>query len=228
MTQVTVTAGPPAQLTLAPATQTQTVDTQACLTATVTDAFGNPTPKIVVQFSVTGVNMASGSGTTNSNGQTTFCYVGRLFGADTVEATASATATGVATVTWVLPVTTPLCAVDITNGGWIIANDGDKASFGGNASSDQAGNPSGQEQYTDSPANLDVHSINVLAIVCSNNMEKAEIFGQATIDGSGQHAYRIDVSDPDSAGGSDTYGILLDTGYDSGVHPLGGGNIEFH
>jgi hypothetical protein len=164
---------------------------------------------VVVQFTVTGVNMASGSSTTNASGQATFCYVGRLFGADTVKATASATATGVATVTWTLPVTTPLCSVDITNGGWIIANNGDKASFGGNASSDAAGNPTGQEQYTDSPANVDFHSSSVLAIVCDSTMERAEIFGQGTVNGSGTYNYRIDLTDPDSTNTSDTYGILM-------------------
>jgi YVTN family beta-propeller protein len=228
-TAVTIKPGPPANVTVAPATQTQAVDTTSCVTGTVTDAFGNPISGVMVNFSVTGVNMASGSSTTNANGQATFCYVGRLFGTDTVRASVNSSAPfGTATVIWTLPVTTPLCAVDITNGGWVIANDGDKASFGGNASSDQAGSPRGQEQYTDSPANLDVHSINVQAIVCGSNMEKAEILGQATINGSGQHAYRIDVSDPDSTGGSDTYGILLDTGYDSGIHPLGGGHVEIH
>jgi hypothetical protein len=133
-----------------------------------------------------------------------------------------------ANATYILPVSNPLCTIDITNGGWIIANDGDKASFGGNAKTDQAGAPSGQEQYTDSPANLDVHSINVLAVTCSSNLELADIYGQATINGSGNFFYRIEVTDPDGTGTSDTYWIILDNGYDSGSHPLGGGNVEIH
>jgi FG-GAP repeat/Bacterial Ig-like domain (group 1)/Bacterial Ig-like domain (group 3) len=228
-TGVAITPGPPATVTVAPPTQTQTVDNHACVVATVKDAFENLISGITVSFSVTGVNMTSSSGTTDANGQTQFCYVGRLFGTDTVRAYVdSGSPVGTATVIWALPVTTPPCPIKITNGGWIIANNGDKASFSGNAGNDKAGNPSGREQYTDSRSNLDVHSINVLAITCSSNLERVEIFGQATVNGSGQHNYRIDVSDPDSTDGSDTYGILLDTGHDSGIHPLGGGHIEIH
>jgi hypothetical protein len=136
---------------------------------------------------------------------------------------------GAATKTWVLPVgVSPSCAIDITGGGWLIANNGDKVSFGGNVHTDQVGAPSGQEQYTDSPASLNVHSINILAITCSTNQEKADIYGTATINGSGSHLFRIEVTDPDSTSGSDTYWIVLDTGYDSGSHALGGGHIEMH
>lgn len=42
---------------------------------------------------------------------------------------------GAATKIWALPVTTPLCEVTVTNGGWIIAANGDQAHFGGNAKS---------------------------------------------------------------------------------------------
>jgi hypothetical protein len=72
------------------------------------------------------------------------------------------------------------------------------------------------------------HSTSVLALKCSSSMEQAEIFGQGTVNGSGTFNYRIDVSDPDSTGASDTYGILLSYPYDSGIHPLGGGNVEIH
>ena len=67
-----------------------------------------------------------------------------------------------------------------------------------------------------------------LAITCSANLETADIYGQATINGSGSHVFRIEVTDPDSSSGSDTYWIVLDTGYDSGSHPLGGGHVEIH
>ena len=38
---------------------------------------------------------------------------------------------GAATKAWVLPVTTPLCTINIDNGGRITADNGDKATFGG-------------------------------------------------------------------------------------------------
>src|SRR6266542_450095 len=68
--------GPPASLTLAPKTDTNPVDAQHCVTATVKDSFGNPTPGITVRFSVSGSVSTSGSGTTNAVGQATFCYTG--------------------------------------------------------------------------------------------------------------------------------------------------------
>jgi streptogramin lyase len=132
--------------------------------------------------------------------------------------------------TGAIPPPTPGCAVDITNGGWIIASNGDKSTFGGNAMVDSAGNVSGQEQYQDlGPASpMNVHSINVLSIVCASNFQSASIFGTATINGSGSFDYRIDVKDLDSLGLPDHYRMTLSTGYDSGDQPLGGGNITIH
>ena len=47
------------------------------------------------------------------------------------------------------------------------------------------------------------------------------------IDGVGMHQFRIDVQDLGEPGvGNDTYRILLDTGYDSGVQELQGGNVQ--
>jgi hypothetical protein len=134
---------------------------------------------------------------------------------------------GAATKTWVLPVGTATCAIDITQGGWMIANNGDKVTFGGAVHTDQATAPSGQEQYTDSPANLNVHSINILAVTCTNNQQKADIFGTATENGAGSHFFRIEVTDPDNPVGSDTYELTLDN-YESGSHTLGGGHVEMH
>jgi len=47
---------------------------------------------------------------------------------------------------WVLPATTPGCEIKITNGGWIIADNPDRANFGGNAKADEDGNVSGEEE----------------------------------------------------------------------------------
>jgi virginiamycin B lyase len=237
--RIVPSAGPPANLTLAPKTQTATVKTQACLTATVTDQSGTPVPTVNVVFSVTTAaatqaSPSSGTVATNSSGQATFCYSAQLPGLDAVHAFADTNNNGVqdsgepfddATVTWILPVSTPGCEIVIA-GGWMIANNQDKVSFGGNAKISSSGSLSGQEQYTDSPANLNVHSINIQAIVCKNNFEFADIYGTATINGSGSFNFRIEVTDPDSTGGPDTYWILLSSGYNSGSHPLEGGTVE--
>jgi Big-like domain-containing protein len=233
--------GQPATLTLAPKTATNPVDSQHCVTATVKDTFGNPLANVTVRFSVSGSVNTSGSRTTNGSGQATFCYQGPpLPGSDLITAFADSNNSGgqdvgepfdTATKTWVLPSGTALCVVKITNGGWIIANNGDRASFGGNAQESEELVASGNEEYQDhGPAQpLNVHSISVQALTCANNRTRGTVFGQATINGSGVHNFRIDVQDLGEPGkGKDTYRIRLDTGYDSGEHTLRGGNVQIH
>jgi hypothetical protein len=128
------------------------------------DAFSNPVPGVTVVFSVgpsvptTFPTPSGGSVVTNGSGQATFCYKVKLPGTDTIHAFADTNRNGTqdvgepfseATKTWTPPVSTPLCAVDITNGGWIVAMNGDRANFGGNAHADAALTPTGQEQYQD-------------------------------------------------------------------------------
>jgi hypothetical protein len=209
------------------------------VTATVSDASGNPVEGVIVRFTVTGSVTASGECTTDANGQCSFTYDGPpLPGDDVITAYADTDndntqdvgePTGAATKAWVLPVTTPLCEITITNGGRITAANGDKATFGGNARSDADSSTQGEEQYQDhGPAQpLNVHSINVLAIVCDGLGEEASIYGQATIDGAGSFFYRIKVKDLAESGiGQDTYWILLQTGYTSGEQTLEGGNVQ--
>jgi Beta-propeller repeat len=125
------------------------------------------------------------------------------------------------------PTSTPRCKV--TNGGRITADNGDRATFGGNAHSDASGSVQGQEQYRDhGPAQpQSVSSIRILALTCNQERTQATILGEARIDGSGSHAFEIDVQDLGEPGkGLDTCRIVLDTGYDSGVHALQGGNVQ--
>ena len=232
--------GPPATLTLSPLTATNDVDTQHTVTATVKDVTMNPVPNIIVRFSVTGSVNTTGSCTTNTSGQCSFTYTGpALPGADAITAFADTNnnnmqdvgePTAAATKVWTVPLSTPLCEVDVTYGGWIHANNGDKANFGGNAKADSQGNPQGQEEYQDKgPVQpMNVHSINVLAVICPTPTE-ASIFGDATIDGAGSFSYRIDVEDHGEPGkGVDKYQIRLSNGYDSGDQFLEGGNVQIH
>jgi hypothetical protein len=233
---VTVTPANPATLTLAPKTDTNTVDDTHCVTATVKDAFGNATPGITVRFTVTGAVNKTGAVVTNAAGQAQFCYTGpALPGMDAITAFADTNNNGtkdagepsdIASKTWVLPTSTAGCKV--TYGGRITALNGDKGTFGGNAKADGL---NGEEEYQDhGPAkDMNVHSIDVLAVTCSTDGKSASIFGTATIDGSGTFNYRIDVVDNGEPGaGSDTYRIRLSNGYDSGVKTLLGGNIQIH
>ncbi|HEY8826024.1 MAG TPA: post-COAP-1 domain-containing protein [Candidatus Limnocylindria bacterium] len=76
-----------AALVLTPPAATNPVGTQHCVTATATAANGDPTPNVTVIFSVTGANpRPNTSGTTDANGQTTFCYTGTVAGSDVISA----------------------------------------------------------------------------------------------------------------------------------------------
>jgi N-acetylneuraminic acid mutarotase len=134
-------AGAPATLTLSPATGSNPVNTQHCVTATVMDAFGNPTPNVTIRFNVAGAITAGGSATTDANGQATFCYSGpNVAGADAITAFADTDndasqdvgePSGAATKTWVVPL--PTLQDQCKNGGWktfgIFKNQGDCVSF---------------------------------------------------------------------------------------------------
>jgi hypothetical protein len=124
---------------------------------------------------------------------------------------------------------TPNCLIKITNGGTIHANNGDKATFGGNARTDAQGNASGQETYQDhGPVTpFTFKAIDVVAITCSTDGTSASILGSATINGSGSHVFQIEVHDGGEPSTLDTYRIRVpDIGYDSGTHNLEGGNIQ--
>lgn len=56
------------------------------MTATASDSAGNPVPGVTVRFSVTGANSASGSDTTDQDGQATFTYTGTNQGVDAISA----------------------------------------------------------------------------------------------------------------------------------------------
>jgi hypothetical protein len=231
---------------LDPVADDNEVETEHCVTATVTDQFGNPTPTITVIFSVTGVNpQGAASRTTDQNGQAVFCYTGHLFGPDAIHAFADTNSNGVqnvgepfgdATKLWTLPPSTAFCVVDfVTYGIRIIAANGDLGTGGGNARVDGDGNPTGQHDYQDhGPVQpMNVHSINVLAVVCSDiddvpGGKQAQIYGRATIDGAGSHVYRIHVEDRGEPGTNDRYWITLSTGYDSESQTLIGGNVQIH
>jgi hypothetical protein len=125
---------------------------------------------------------------------------------------------------------TPNCTAKISNGGWITANNGDTATFGGNAKVSSSGDPSGQETYQDhGPAtSVTFKATSVAAVICpSGSPPQATIIGSATVNGAGSYEYEIDLKDAGEPGTSDTYRILIPgIAYDSGTHTLSGGNIQ--
>ena len=124
---------------------------------------------------------------------------------------------------------TPGCEVRINDGGWILTAIGDVSTFGGNAKVSAEGVAQGQQEYQDHGP-LQPHTvktINVQAVVCSDDRTEASLFGSATVDGAGEHEYRIDLEDAGEPGTQDTYGILIpDVGYYSGQQTLSGGNVQ--
>ena len=237
MASKTYVAAAPATLDLTPATATNPVASQHCVSAHVEDAFGNPAPGITVRFSTSGSTSSGGSAATNSTGDARFCYTGPAVpGADTIRAFADTDNDGTddgasepddsAQKTWVAPAGTTGCK--ITDGGRITANNGDKATFGANAH--ETTPPKGQQNYQDHGPAQPVHvkSTRITSVTCSPDRKRASIFGTATINGAGIFEYRIDVQDLGEPGTNDTYRIRLSSGYDSGEKTLEGGNIQIH
>lgn len=214
--------GPPATLTLAPKTATNTLgDSGHCVTATVEDAAGDPTPDITVRFTVTGATSASGSETTDDGGQATFCYQGpELPGTDQITATVDPSGpSDTATKTWVAPQSTEGCKV--TGGGGITAQNDDRATFDNNVRTPTASDVRGRIAYTDrGPAeSLTVRSKAIDALICDGR--RATIYGST-----GSTPFRVDLNDRGQPGRRDTYRILLGSGYDSGTQTLDVGNIR--
>jgi RHS repeat-associated protein len=90
---------PGGSISLAPATATQAVNSQACVVASVADALQNQLSAINVTFLIAGVNPQVGSVDTDGNGQAQFCYTGAAAGSDTVTASIQ-TVTASSTITW--------------------------------------------------------------------------------------------------------------------------------
>jgi hypothetical protein len=236
----------PFALVLSPKEAVNEVGTEHCVTATVTDENGRPLSGVSVVFDVAGASDEHASTTTDGSGEATFCYTGPpLPGDDVIRALADTNGDGqqgvppplgdepadAATKTWALPASTPGCEVTITQGGRITGANGDRATFGGNASVDGAGVAAGQEEYQDHGPSfaLDFHSLAVESVVCSDDGGEAQIFGEGTVDGNGSFAFRIRVRDEAEPGtGADVYGIVIGNGYASGDRTLEGGNVQIH
>jgi Tol biopolymer transport system component len=214
--------GPPATLTLSPESATNTLDQGThCVTATVEDASGDPTPGIDVTFIVTGATSASGSDSTDANGEAGFCYQGPDFpGTDQISASVEPSGpSDTAAKTWVLPASTDGCRV--SGEGQIRADNGDRAQFENDVRTKTATSAKGKVRYTDrGPAQpFALKSKSIDALTCADG--SATIFGHT-----GSTAFRIDLADRGRRNRRDTYRIVLSTGYDSGTQTLERGDLR--
>jgi hypothetical protein len=78
----------PAKIDLSPSVGRNAPGTRHTVTATIWSTDGKPMPGVVVTFTVSGTNRASGSATTDGNGKASFSYGSKTEGKDTITATA--------------------------------------------------------------------------------------------------------------------------------------------
>ena len=126
-------------------------------------------------------------------------------------------------------VSTPGCEIRINDGGRITALNGDTATFGGQARVSSTGEASGNQEYQDhGPLQpMNVNTLNVQRVICSEDRTSAELYGETAVDGAGMHQYRIRLHDDGEPGTLDTYGITIPSvGYASGDQTLEGGNVQ--
>jgi hypothetical protein len=97
------------RLSLSPASATNALGTPQTVGAHLTDSFGNNIADAPIDFTVTGANPTSGTGTTNMNGNATFTYTGTALGSDTI-------------ATCYEPSGPPCAALDSATTTWVKAN----------------------------------------------------------------------------------------------------------
>jgi hypothetical protein len=219
-------------VTLSPADSTDPVGTSRTSTASVSDIAGQRVSGATVGFLVTGADSATGSCTTDTNGQCAFTYTGSdLPGGDLITAWADLNENGqleagepsaVATQAWSLPAGT---LGQVTGAGQIPnADHSDNIAFGFSAKSTADG-PRGECTVVDPALSVHIKCTNMRDIVRSG--AQATLFGDASIDGT-PTTYRIDIADNNDPGtDADTFRIHLATGYLAGG-TLTHGNIQTH
>lgn len=235
--QVQPTPVGPATLTLTPNAAVNPVGTSHTVTATALNALGQPVQGVTVRFAVSGSTTASGSCTTDANGQCAFTYQGpQLPGADLISACADTNTNNAcdpgepvaeATKAWVLPLSTP---GQVTGGGQVGATNGERITFGFNAQSTDKG-LKGVCTVIDQATDTQIKCLDVTALVqtpaTAQGGAGATFFGNATINGVAT-TYRIDVNDAAEPGtGRDTFAIQTTGGYTAGG-VLTQGNIQIH
>jgi Bacterial Ig-like domain (group 1) len=228
-----VSPNDPATVVLAPATAVTVVDSEHEVTATVTDASGQPLFGAIVRFSVAGTTTASGDCMTDGNGECRFLYqVGEFPGDDTISAYADVNADGVqdpleptrtATNTVVLPGSTP---GRTTGDGKFLDDfffDPHEVTFSLNARSDGTtlrGNCTINDKSTDTT----LKCLDVLAYV--QHGSEARFYGHAEQNGIAT-LYRIRVEDNGRPGSSPADFISIQTAAgDSAGGPVTSGDIE--
>jgi len=206
-----------------PSTYGQTVT----FNATVTSAGGTPTGTVTFRDGATVLATVA----VDSSGQATYMTSSLFIGAPSITATYNSDAnftssTSTALIQTVVPPSSTE-SVKVNGGGFITLTTGGNGSFrlvGMVSKSDVA---SGNVEYQDHDAGLNIKSSTITAVVVSGN--HARMFGTATVNGAGSFDFVVDVDDLGEPGaGVDKFRIQLSNGYTAGVALLSGGNIQVH
>jgi uncharacterized repeat protein (TIGR01451 family) len=199
-------------------------------TATVTAiAPGGDTPKGTATF-YDGATVLD-TGTLNSLGQATFTTSTLFIGVHSIAATYNgnsnynSSASPPLLHTVVEPPSTE--SAKVTGGGSIPLTTGDSGTFGLAGTISSAGVPSGNVEYQDHDTGMNVKATRITSVVVTGT--HAQVFGKATINGSGSFDFVVDVDDIAESGVNvDTFSIKLSNGYVAGPRVLNNGNIQVH
>jgi Tol biopolymer transport system component len=203
----------PATVVLDPPAATNPVGTPHTVTATVEDAFGNPTEGITVRFAVTGAVNTTGECTTNAGGECDFTYDGpQLPGTDAITAYADTDndgsqdpgePQGAAAKTWVAPESSCPC-VEVE--GWGKLSTNSKASFALKVFQERGEDPGGNVVFYDQKARLTFKSTEITSLVVTGS--HATILGKGKANGA-DVTFKVDVDDATP----DKFSIQLSSGY---------------
>jgi titin len=199
-------------------------------TATVTAvAPGGGTPTGTVTFK-DGTTVL-GTGTLNSSGQATFTTSSLFIGVHSITATYNGDANynGSTSPPLIQTIVAPPSTEDVkvTGGGSISLTTGGSGTFGLVGKVSSADVPSGNVQYQDHDTGMNVNATTITSVVVTGT--HAQMFGKATINGSGSYDFVVDVDDIAEPGiNVDTFSIKLSNGYAAGPATLSGGNIQVH
>ena len=216
----------PTSLVLTPASATNPVGVEHCVTALVTDGSGVPVPGILVRFSVSGANSTTSSATTGSDGTAMFCYVGTNAGDDTIDAFADTDGSGTqdpgepsgtASKTWE---SAAVAGCEVEGEGRLSTNP--KASFDLEAKIRRStGLPRGRVVFRDRAAGLRFVSTEILGLSIVGT--SATIHGKGTVNGAAVD-FTIEVADLGKRGSLlDLFEIALTNGYTAAGNVRGAG-----
>jgi len=92
---------------------------------------------------------------------------------------------------------------------------------------DSKDQPSGNVEYEDHDTGMNVNATTITSVVVTGT--HGQIFGKATINGSGSFDFVVDVDDIAEPGiNVDTFSIKLSNGYIAGPRILSSGNVQVH